>query len=54
MSGPANLFTHQVKHVLHVDKALLDDPVEGANVVERRHQLKSSGEEDFELVQEPA
>ena len=47
VSGLANLFTHQVKHVLHVDKALLDDSVEGANVVERRHQLKGLMEEDL-------
>ena len=54
MSGLTNLFTHQVKHVLHVDEALLDDPIEGADVVERRHQLKESVEEGFVLVQEPA
>ena len=39
----SHLLVHQVKHVFHVDKALLDDAVECANVVERGHELHEVG-----------
>ena len=34
-----HLLFHQGKHVLHVDEALLDHTVDGAQEVERGHQL---------------
>merc|ERR1719234_667071 len=35
--------SHKVKHVLHVDKALLYHPVEGTQPVQRAHQLAEIG-----------
>ena len=45
-----HLLVHQVKHVLHVDKALLDDAVEGADVVEGGHELHEVGAEQDKVA----